>query len=137
MKKNNLNAKQIILLIFTGAIIVGGLFYFGKFSSNPDNVENKEERYILVLDYGNGKTRKFSGELGGRTAKAWDLLQIASAQSEVEVEIENGFIPRAIDGVKNSDQGKWVLYVNEVKQTSGPFEVIVKWGDTIKFKYEK
>lgn len=145
---NNINVKQTVLWIFTGAIIVGGLSYFGlspRFAGDADKPQNKnlkysengKERYLLKLDFGNGKIRKFSGDMGGETAKAWDLLQIASAQSSVEVEIEGKFIPRSIDGVKNSEQGKWVLYVNGVKQNSGPFEVIVERGDTVEFKYEK
>ncbi|MEK7595978.1 MAG: DUF4430 domain-containing protein [Patescibacteria group bacterium] len=138
-----MNVKQAILWIFAGAIIIGGLSYFGlsprtgQFSLNSDSAENEEGRYILVLDYGNGKIRKFSGEMGAETTRAWNLLQQASAQSAVPVEIEDGFLPRSIDGVKNSEQGKWILYVNGTRQTSGPFEVMVKRGDTVEFKYEK
>lgn len=127
----NINVKQAVLWIFIGAIIIGGLSYF---SLSP---QNREEKYILTLDYGNGKIRKFSGKMSGETARAWDLLQLASAQSAVPVEIEDGFIPRSIDGVKNTEQGKWILYVNGTRQTSSPFEVIVKRGDTVEFKYEK
>lgn len=131
----NINAKQAILWIFAGAIIIGGLSYFGLSPRPPRFADEKE--YILVLDYNNGKIRKFSGKMSGETARAWDLLQLASAQSSVSVEIENGFVPRSIDGVKNTEKSRWVLYVNGVKQTSGPFEVIVKRGDTVEFKYEK
>lgn len=131
----NMNVKQAVLWIFAGAIIIGGLSYFGLSSRPPRSAGEKE--YILTLDYGNGKTRKFSGKMSGETARAWDLLQLASAQSSVSVEIEDGFLPRSIDGVKNTEQGRWILYVNGTRQTSGPFEVIVKRGDAVEFKYEK
>src|SRR3989344_181307 len=143
MKRTNVNIKKVFLQIFIGAIIIGGLFFIGlsaqnrKFSLNPDSVKNEEEKYFLMIDYGNGKTRKFSSEMAAETARAWDLLQQASAQSAVAVEIENGFLPRSIDGFKNTDQSKWVLSVNGIRQTNGPFEVFVKQGDRVEFKYEK
>lgn len=129
---NNISVKQAVLWLFIGAIIIGGLSYFGL---SPRFAGEKE--YILVLDYNNGKIRKFSGKMFSETAKAWDLLQLASAQSEVSVEIEDGFVPRSIDGVKNTEKSRWVLYVNGVKQTGSPFEVLVNRGDTVEFKYEK
>ncbi|MBI2627985.1 MAG: hypothetical protein HYW71_00935 [Candidatus Niyogibacteria bacterium] len=139
----NINIKKAFLQIFIGAIIIGGLFFVGlsprgqKFSSNPDSVKNGEKKYFLTLNYGNGKIRKFSSEMAEEKTRAWNLLQLASAQSAVSVEIEDGFLPRSIDGFKNTDQNKWVLFVNGARQTNGPFEVFVKKGDLVEFKYEK
>lgn len=132
---NSIGVKQAVLWLFIGAIIIGGLSYFG-LSPRPPRFAGEKE-YILVLDYNNGKIRKFSGKMFSETAKAWDLLQLASAQSGVSVEVEDGFIPRSIDGVKNTEKSRWVLYVNGIKQARKPFEVLVNRGDTVEFKYEK
>ena len=91
---------------------------------------------IVELDFGNGKIRRFKGPIENN-ARAWDLFQQAIAVGSINVEISDHFIPRVIDGIKDGANGKhWSLYVNNVKQKFAPFEIQVKSGDEVVFRFE-
>ena len=91
---------------------------------------------VVVVDYGNGKTRKFRGPIQ-ENAKAWDLFQQAIAVGGIKVEIADHFVPKIIDGLKDGSDGKhWSLYVNNEKQKFSPFEITVNPGDTVIFRFE-
>jgi len=100
----------------------------------PANYLAKET--LVMIDYGDGKIRKFKGPVLEKT-RAWDLFQQAVAIGGINVEITDGFIPQEIGGFKNEKGGKqWHLYVNNAKQKFSPFEIHVSPGDEITFKYE-
>lgn len=100
----------------------------------PAVSSNKEA--IVVIDYGNGKIRRFKGP-ALEQSKVWDLFQQAIAIGGINVEITDRFVPLEIGGFKNGDNGKqWNLYVNNVKKKFSPFKVVVKPGDEIVFKFE-
>lgn len=90
----------------------------------------------VVLDYGNGKIRKFRGPIEEK-AKALDLLQQVVAIGAIELEVADYFMPQRINGNKNGDgDKKWNIYVNSVKRERSPFEIYVLPGDEITFKFE-
>jgi len=91
---------------------------------------------IVALDFGNGKVRRFKGPIDDN-AKVWDLFQQAIAVGGISVEVSDHFVPRVIDGIKDGAGGKhWNLYVNNVKQQFTPFDIQVKPGDEVTFKFE-
>lgn len=96
----------------------------------------KTPEAMVLLDYGNGKVRRFKGPII-ENARAWDLFQQAIAIGGINVEITDHFVPQNIDGFENGEKGKtWNLYVNNVKQKFAPFEVQVKPGDEVVFRFE-
>lgn len=132
------NKRAIILSLIGLLIILGGVYLqniFGWVSGKGTGKTVLSDDYMLVIDYGNGNTRRFKGSVEADSVKAWDLLQQASAAG-VSVQIEKYFLPRSIDGVANSGDKKWSLYINNAKQDKGPFEVRVQKGDVVTFKYE-
>ncbi len=98
--------------------------------------EQSLKEAIVALDFGNGKVRRFKGPIENN-AKAWDLFQQAIAVGGINVEVSDHFVPRVIDGIKDGTNGKhWSLYVNNVKQKFAPFEIQVKSGDEVVFRFE-
>ncbi|MEK7647207.1 MAG: hypothetical protein AAB378_02420 [Patescibacteria group bacterium] len=131
--------KRTIILVFIGLLLILGGMYakdIVRFAGNwgTGKVVFNDE-YMLIIDYGNGNTRKFKGDVEAESVKAWDLLQQASAAG-VSVQIEKYFLPRSIDGVTNNGDKKWILYINDSRQDKGPFEARVQKGDIVTFKYE-
>ncbi len=106
-------------------------------SLNQKNTSGQSLKEAIVsLDFGNGKVRKFKGPVENN-AKAWDLFQQAIAVGSINVEMSDHFVPNIIDGVKDGTNGKhWYLYVNNVKQKFAPFEINVKPGDEVVFRFE-
>ena len=98
--------------------------------------EQSLKEAIVALDFGNGKIRRFKGPIENN-AKAWDLFQQAIAVGGINVEVSDHFVPRVIDGIKDGAGGKhWFLYVNNVKQKFAPFEIQVRSGDEVVFRFE-
>jgi len=99
-------------------------------------LEQSTGEATVALDFGNGTIRRFKGPIENN-AKAWDLFQQAIAVAGINVEVSDHFVPRVIDGVEDGAGGKhWSLYVNNVKQKFTPFEIQVKSGDEVVFKFE-
>ncbi len=105
--------------------------------SNQQSIsEQSIKEAIVALDFGNGKIRRFKGPIEN-DAKAWDLFQQAIAVGGINVEVSDHFVPTIIDGIKDGAGGKyWSLYVNNVKQKFAPFEINVKSGDEVVFRFE-
>ncbi len=98
--------------------------------------EQSSKEAIDALDFGNGRVRRFKGPIENN-AKVWDLFQQAIAVGGINVEVSDHFVPRIIDGIRDGDSGKhWSLYVNNVKQKFAPFEIQVKSGDEVVFRFE-
>jgi hypothetical protein len=90
----------------------------------------------VAIDYGNGKVRVFKGPVE-KNARAWDAFQQAIAAAGINAEITGNFVPQNIDGLKNGADGKyWNLYVNNTKQKFSPFEIQIKPGDEVVFRFE-
>ncbi len=124
-----------VIVLLTIFIQLGQVRLFGKTSQKPA-VSSSLTDAMLILDYGNGKVRRFQGPIA-ENAKVWDMFQQAIAVGGINVEISDHFIPQAIDGLKSGIDGKhWNLYVNGVKQKFTPFEVPVNPGAEVVFKFE-
>ncbi len=96
----------------------------------------KSNNFIVVVDYGNGMEKKFSGSLNRRIS-AWDTLQQANAHSFIDIETASNFVPESIDDLKNGANGKyWNLYINGNKLSRSPIDVEVNVGDKVVWKYE-
>ncbi|MBI5045970.1 MAG: hypothetical protein HZC14_03165 [Candidatus Niyogibacteria bacterium] len=133
-----INKKTIISILAGLLIILGGVYFQDiiRLLGGGGMVKTvSDDNYMLVIDYGDGHTRKFKGDMEEESAKAWDLLQQASAFG-VSVKIEKDFVPRSIDGIANQGDKKWILYINDFRQNKGPFEARAQKGDIVTFKYE-
>lgn len=133
--------SPIVAWLAVAAILVGaGLWFYFKFGQ-PKNAQiapgqPASKEVFLVLDYGNGKVRKFGGPIADST-KSWDLLQQAIAVSGIKVEVVDSFVPKVIDGFSDGKDGKhWSFYLNKQKQTQTPSEVKIKPGDEVMFRFE-
>lgn len=102
------------------------------------DVSKKE--IILTLDFGEyGKTRKFRTEVSAyRQIKAWSLLQQASVYGDIDLEIDNGFIPVRINNLpsKANSEKTWKFYINSEPRELQPFTTMIKGGDQVAFRLE-
>lgn len=134
-----------LTLVFLGVVIFLIVFWGGQREAPTDKVEfgkmNKKE-VVLVLDFNNySQTRRFRTIVeDGETIKAWSLLQQASAHGAIDLQISDGFVPVSINGVSAAvsgpEQKSWHLYVNNKEKALEPFNVLVKAGDEVIFKFE-
>lgn len=138
--------KKIVDLILVWSamgtiLLMGFLFAFPRYQhaatllkANGQSQNFKEA--TVSVDYGNGKIRTFKGPIG-ENAKVWDAFQQAIVAGGINIEIADNFVPQSIDGLKNGTGDKhWNLYVNNVKQKFSPFEIQIKPGDKVVFKFE-
>ena|SRR3989344_4498724 len=92
--------------------------------------------FVVVVDYGDGTEKKFTGNLNDRTS-AWDVLQQASANSIIELDAAPDFYPKNIDSWENGRWGKnWVLYLNGNRVLEPPIDVSISNGDTVLWRFE-
>ena len=91
---------------------------------------------VAVLDYGNGNVRKFKGPVE-KDARALNLLQEVAVIGMIDFELIDHFAVKRINGFTNGEGDKqWNIYVNDAWQKRGPFEISVKPGDEVVFKFE-
>jgi len=129
------NTKTTIIWGLIGTLLLAGIIFVSLQKQEPQ-IRKDKDRVILVLDYGNGKIRRFQGS-AEHNMRAWDLLQQAVVSSSVSIETRNSFVPKSIDGLPNGKDGKqWHLYVNGVRQEGSPFEIFVQGGDEVSFRFE-
>lgn len=134
------NTDPVIIWSSIGTVLlVIFIFVFIQFQQSAktsEKISSSSKETTVVLDYGNGKTRIFKGPVAGEE-KVWDLFQQAIAAGGINVNISNHFVPQIIDGFQDGANGKhWSLYVNNVRQKFAPFEIQVKPGDEIVFRFE-
>ncbi len=131
--------SPVVALSLLGILTLAVVFWaFWEFQKQEAAVVQKpaSKDALLVINYGDGKIRKFKGPIE-QGAKIWDLLQQAIAVGGINVKITDTFVPESIDGFQNDGNGKnWSLYVNNAKQKFTPFEINTKPGDEITFKFE-
>lgn len=126
-------AWSAILVLFVAVIFM--FFQFNNLSNQFAGINHGKE-VVVALDYGNGKIRRFKGP-AEENARVWDLFQQAIAVGGINVAVSDHFVPQVIDGLKDGAGGKhWNLYVNNIKQEFSPFEIQVKPGDEVVFRFE-
>lgn len=104
------------------------------FSSSRSGI--KKGDFVVVLDYGNGVEKKFTGSFHG-SISAWDTLQQVSANSIIKLEAAPDFYPQKIDSWENGKWGKnWTLYINGKKVSQSPIDANINMGDTVLWKFE-
>lgn len=137
--KRNINpilAWSIICALALLVILVFIQFQQSSGISQKSKQQLASKEVVLMLDYGNAKVRRFKGPIG-ENANAWYALQQAASVAGIHLGVADHFIPEEIDGLKNGKDGKnWNLYLNKVKQKFAPFEISIKPGDEIMFKFE-
>lgn len=107
------------------------MFIVTFFSSKPATDEVK-----LVIDYGDGRARKFISQYRPGS-RAWDMLQQANAIYGIPLKVENHFLPIAIGDKENGQEGKeWNFYLNDRRSEVHPFESMLEGGEVILFKFE-
>ena len=137
--KKQINPLVAWSLIFIFSIVVLRIAMLAQSESSYSKKEissaSKTET-VVMLDFGNGKIRKFKGPVPEQM-NAWGALQQAASIGSIKMEIENHFLPVSIGGYENQKNGKrWGLYLNGVKQNLDPFQVKIGSGDEIVFRYE-
>jgi len=137
-KGNNFKAAVFLTVLIIGVFVFLKRDFF--LNDSIKDIANKNQKeVVLVLDFDSkGKTRKFHTFLAENgEIRAWSLLQQASASANIELAIKDYFVPVSIGGVSNGDIGKnWRLYVNNEKKEFEPFNVLIKGGDEVVFKFE-
>lgn len=130
------SSKSIFLLVFATAVIA--LFFLFSGPSQTNEEDKKEIR--VIIDYGNGTKRQFRGDdiKFMQDENAWSVLQRAAATASIPLEVARGFYPIVINGKRNGEEGKrWIFYVNgERKNNGAPFEVAIKEGDEVVWRFE-
>ena len=92
--------------------------------------------FLMIVDYGDGHLRKFTGSSKAGVS-AWDSLQQAAAHSYLQVDTTKDFYPKIIDSKENGKDGKqWALYINKKKISESPINIKINGGDTIVWKFE-
>lgn len=120
--------KTKTILIFLVAIFLLVLLIFPW--------KKKEDKLVLVLDYGNDYSQSFR-LFTTQEKRAWSILQEVAAVAKIDLEATNDFYPQKIDGLTNGlDNKNWNFYVNGVKQESSPFEAVVKPPAEVVFRFE-
>ncbi|MGB9598697.1 MAG: hypothetical protein ACPLZH_02550, partial [Minisyncoccales bacterium] len=66
-------------------------------SSPPKETEAEAKEAILILDYNNGKVRRFRGPVE-QSANLWDIFQEVIAAGDIKLETKDNLIPESIDG---------------------------------------
>ncbi len=133
---------SVAILALIGAIIASALLTaFNIFIQQPQMRDLSATTLssgeaMVVIDYGNGKSRIFKGP-AGENANIFGLFQQAAVVGKFGFEISDHFIPQEIDGVKSGIAGKrWDVYLNGVKQQSDLLSVQANPGDKVLFKFE-
>ncbi len=143
-KKKQSNRKDLILGLIIIFVIVAFFSYFKDKVPNNNNVIpgqqslNKSE-VVIIFDFGGTQqTRKFKMAVAeDQKVRVWSLLQQAAAYGNISLAIEDGFVPTSINGVSSVRNGKtWNFYLNSEKQALQPFDIFVRGGDEVVFKYE-
>ncbi len=102
----------------------------------PSSIGVPSSSFLMVIDYGDGHQRKFTGNSNG-SVSAWDSLQQAAAHSYLKIDISKDFYPEMIDSWTNGKNGKnWKLYVNKKKISDSPINIKINGGDTVVWKFE-
>lgn len=96
----------------------------------------KKGDFMVVLDYGNGAEKRFTGNLDW-SISAWDVLQQANANLLIKLEAAPDFYPKTIDSWENGHAGKkWVLYLNGEKVSGSPIDVNINKDDALLWRFE-
>jgi len=136
MKKNIHPVVAWSLICGIAIIVLLMMFVQLQQSMQKPTSSQTSKEAMVVIDYGNGKMRRFKGPIE-ENARAWDLFQQALAIGGISVNVTDHFVPQVIDGLKDGAGGKhWSIYVNNTKQKFTPFEIQVKPGDEVVFKFE-
>ncbi|MFH1956038.1 MAG: hypothetical protein ABIJ28_00095 [Patescibacteria group bacterium] len=123
---DNLKNKNLIIIIAAAILLIAAYFFYGAGSKN---------QLTLTLDFGDGNKRTFVNN-NTEEKKAWDALQEVAAIASIDLEPDQNFLPRKIDGCENNGQKSWFFYINNAKQEISPIEVKVKPPDQLIFKFE-
>lgn len=138
MAEKKTKISPIAAWLMVAAILAGaGVWSYYRFAPLKSGQTGSESKDVfLVIDYGDGRVRKFGGPINGST-KSWDLLQQAIAASGLKVEVIDSFVPKVIDGFGDGKDGRrWSFYLNSQKQVQTPYEVKIKPGDEVMFRFE-
>lgn len=89
----------------------------------------------LTIDFNNGQTRAFAGEIepGMTVLSALRASEIAGAFSALTD--ERGRVVE-IAGLKNRGAARWQVYLNELPLGDLPGHIEIQTGDVIVFRYE-
>jgi hypothetical protein len=137
-------ALGVLILILLASIVILKSGYLQRVVLGPTYVERGlngigENDVVLVLDFGtDGNIRKFRTEISqDKELRAWSLLQQAATFADLDVAIEDNYVPVNIGGFSSHVDGKsWQLYVNQEKKDLKPFNVFIKCGDEVVFRFE-
>lgn len=122
-----------VWIAFAVIFLVAIFFASNTFSRSAKEVNTGN--ITLVVDYGTSK-QKWSGQFGEKM-RVWDLLQQATAISNIALAATNNFVPHRIDGHQNNAEWGWHYYLNGTLETTTPFDTFVSGGDEVVFKWEK
>ena len=124
-------SKKSFYIFALGLVAISALLLIIPMSAGIPN-----SNFLMVIDYGNGRQRKFIGNSRGAVS-AWDSLQQATAHAYLKVDVGKNFYPEMIDFLINEKDGKqWVLYINKKKISESPINIKINDGDTVVWKFE-
>lgn len=143
--KKELKIKLITLAVLLGLILIFQFFLSNTFLFNykekQNNVLLAAKSADLVVEYGSGKSRRFSGEVvDGMTVLSAILATDAGAALKFKYKTDNrSVIINSLDGYPGAKhKGSWSVSINrqpidlsKINQTE------VKSGDLIEFKFNE
>jgi hypothetical protein len=143
---NNAFVKKISWLIILIAIFGIG-FYSGAHSKKSDQgptTEIVKESVSLMLDYGNGTVKVYSGLPFVAGNSVFDLLQALELAQKIKLDYKDyggdlGVFLNSIDGIGKDakDQKYWQYWLNNEYSTVGVSTYALRPGDVIEFKFIK
>jgi len=145
MKKTEIKTWLGLLIIGIAVLLAGLIIWQGRTALSRISVPSSSpivqpQEAELFIDFGNGKIRRFRGDVV-EDMKVLDALNQSSIAGDFKVETadhESEVYVEKIAGVENSNHDvKWMCYVNG-KATHLPLDKQeLKARDRIEFKFEK
>ena len=128
--------------VLFGALAFGVLlgFSLADIGYMPTGTEAGREEILvdLAIDYGNGDTQSFPGQVVRQGDTVLDLLEILERQKGVAFEKRNfpglGVFVEAIHGIHNTNDSYWQFWVNGEYSKVGASQYELKDGDRVLWK---
>ena len=143
--------RSLKILILIGLVAVLSVLWAGfqakseiivLSQASSNNVAIRREsnnKAVLVIDFGDGTRRTFSGKVVHNTT-ALDFLKQGAGQLKISVgtkDYDFGTLVESIGLRKNGDNNSyWIYYINNKSPDVGADQQIVHAGDNVEFRFE-
>lgn len=129
--------KTLLLAAVLAALGFVAIWYWGvrlvhEPSGTAISYGTTTRKVWVEFDFGDGKKRKFEGEVDDGSYSLQNILISVSKSAGVPIEFKKGSIS-AIDRIS----GTWHIYQAGALESRPPAKLIVQGGDTVSIRLEK